>query len=87
MQTFDFHFKSRHVFPKKGTTIFSVPLALQSEVTVVLIYVHGEQIYLANFLRYYFLLLQKHPAESFTLSPFHTVFIIGHYKKKNPTSP
>lgn len=49
---FDFHFKSRHVFPKKATTLFSVPLALQFEVTVVLIYFHGEQIYLMNYLRY-----------------------------------
>lgn len=86
-QTFGFIFKPRRDFSKKATTIFNVPLALQAEVTVVLISFHGEQIYLTNHLRYYFTLLQKksqHPAERFTPSPFHTVFIIGHKKKIQP---
>lgn len=72
-------------FSKKAITIFNVPLVLQSEVTVVLTYFHGEQIYLTNYPRYYFLLLQKksqHPTERFTPCPFHSVFMTGHKKKE-----
>lgn len=93
VQTLDFIFKPKahfFLFQERATTIFNGPLALQSEVRVVLISLDGEQIYLTNYLRYYLMLLQKksqHPAEKFTPSPFHTKCIIGHQNKKNPTSP
>lgn len=42
-----FHFQTKALFffQERATTIFNGPLALQSEVTVVLISFDGEQIY------------------------------------------